>query len=181
MKNPWTILGKREIYQNPWIQLSEFDVISPGGKQGIYGRVHFRNQAVGVMPYDDGWIWLVGQYRFPLEAYSWEIPEGGSPVGEEPLQTAQRELKEETGLVAEQYQSLLEMHLSNSVTDEWGIVYLATGLSQGESEPEHTEQLEVRRIRLEQAYEMVEAGQITDSLTVAAIYKLMLLDRASIG
>lgn len=181
MKNPWTILGKREIYQNPWIQLSEFDVISPGGKQGIYGRVHFRNQAVGVVPYDDGWIWLVGQYRFPLEAYSWEIPEGGSPVGEEPLQTAQRELKEETGLVAEQYQSLLEMHLSNSVTDEWGIVYLATGLSQGESEPEHTEQLEVRRIRLEQAYEMVEAGQITDSLTVAAIYKLMLLDRASIG
>lgn len=181
MKNPWKILGKREIYQNPWIQLSEFDVISPGGKQGIYGRVHFKNQAVGVVPYDNGWVWLVGQYRFPLERYSWEIPEGGSPVGEEPLETAQRELKEETGLVADQYRPLLEMHLSNSVTDEWGIVYLATGLSQGESEPEHTEQLEVRRMPLEQAYGMVEARQITDSLTVAAIFKLMLLDRDAIA
>jgi 8-oxo-dGTP pyrophosphatase MutT (NUDIX family) len=175
MKNPWTILTKRDIYENPWIQLTEFEVVSPGGKKGIYGRVHFQNQAVGVVPFEDGWIWMVGQYRFPLDSYSWEIPEGGSPNGEAPLETAQRELKEETGLIATNYEPLFEMHLSNSVTDEWGIVYLATGLKQGETEPEHTEQLQIRKVKLIDAYKMVENKEITDSLSVAAIYKLMLI------
>ncbi|NNJ92640.1 MAG: NUDIX hydrolase [Gammaproteobacteria bacterium] len=175
MKNPWTILTKRDIYENPWIQLTEFEVVSPGGKKGIYGRVHFQNQAVGVVPFEDGWIWMVGQYRFPLDSYSWEIPEGGSPNGEAPLETAQRELKEETGLIATNYEPLFEMHLSNSISDEWGIVYLTTGLKQGETEPEHTEQLQIRKVKLIDAYKMVENKEITDSLTVAAIFKLMLM------
>jgi len=176
MKNPWQILAEQEIYDNPWIHVSEFDVISPGGVKGIYGKVSFKNQAVGIVPFENGYIWLVGQYRFALNRYSWEIPEGGSPAAELPLQSAKRELKEETGLIARHYQVLLEMHLSNSVTDEWGIVYLATGLSQSEAEPEHTEDITRRKVKLTDAYKMVEQREITDSLTVAAIYKLMLLN-----
>jgi 8-oxo-dGTP pyrophosphatase MutT (NUDIX family) len=137
--------------------------------------VHFQNQAIGVVPYQAGDIWLVGQYRYPLQRYSWEIPEGGGAADESPLAAAQRELKEETGLTADHYQPLLEMHLSNSVSDEWGIVYLATGLTQGEANPEETEELRVRRVSLQAAYAEVEARRITDSLSVAAIYKLMLL------
>ncbi len=174
-ENPWQVLSTQAIYENPWISLSEHQVLNPAGKPGIYGEVHFHNQAVGVVPYENGYIWMVGQYRFTLKAYSWEIPEGGSPEGEDPLQTAIRELKEETGLEAAHYFQLLEMHLSNSVSDEWGIVYLATGLSQGESAPEDTEQLSVKKMRLEEVFAEVEAGKITDSLTVAAIYKMMYL------
>lgn len=175
MKNPWTITGQQQIYQNPWIELTEYQVLNPGGNPGIYGKVHFRNTAVGVVPYENGKIWMVGQYRFPLEAYSWEIPEGGCPQGEDPLATARRELKEETGLEAEDYRPLLQMHLSNSVSDEWGIVYLATNLSQGTAQPEDTEELTVKQMTVDELFAAVEAGQITDSLTVAAAYKLMLL------
>lgn len=174
-ENPWTILSQQEIYNNPWIRVTEHQVLNPSGGPGIYGVVHFHNLAIGVVPYADGRIWMVGQYRFPLEAYSWEIPEGGGPLGIDPLDSAKRELKEETGLTAEHYEVLLEMDLSNSVSDERAIVYLATGLREGEAAPEDTEDLQHRTMTLEEAFEMVESREIRDSLTVAAIYKMMLL------
>lgn len=175
MENPWKTLSSKLEYDNPWIQITEHQVITPGGSPGIYGVVHFKNQAVGIVPYEDGYIWMVGQYRYTLEQYSWEIPEGGSPMGEDPLETARRELKEETGLLAETYDPIVEMHLSNSATDEWGIIYLATGLSRGEASPEDTEDISAKKMKLEDVFVEVETGKITDSLTVAAIYKMMVL------
>lgn len=174
-RNPWETLAAREVYENPWIQLTEFQVKNPAGNPGIYGVVHFKSIAVGVVPYQDGCIWLVGQYRYPLKRFSWEIPEGGGSFEVSPLETAKRELKEETGMTAANYQKIVEMHLSNSVSDELGVVYLARELSQGEAEPEETEELYIRKVSLETAFEEVEKGVITDSLSVGAIYKLMLM------
>jgi len=176
-ENPFTMLSARQVYDNPWITVVEHQVLSPRGKPGIYGVVKFKNRAVGVIPYADGKIWLVGQYRVPLGAYSWEIPEGGAPPGEDPVEAARRELREETGLEAESLEPLVEMHLSNSVSDEWGIVYLARGLAAGNADPEHTEELAIRIVALEEAYQMVCAGKITDSLSVAGILRLVLRER----
>lgn len=174
-ENPWQILASEEKYRNPWISLTEHQVLNPNGNPGIYGTVHFWNHAIGVVPYESGDIWLVGQYRFPLNEYSWEIPEGGGSKEESTEVSALRELKEETGLVAQTLTPLFEMNLSNSVSDEWGIVYLATDLEQGDAMPEDTEQLMVKRVPLGDAYDMVEKRLIKDSLSVAAIYKLMLM------
>lgn len=174
--NPWIINREKKIYDNAWIEVTEFDVINPAGNKGIYGKVHFKNIAVGVVALDDEMnTWLVGQYRFPIEQYSWEIPEGGAPVGTDPLEGARRELLEETGLKAANWRELLRMHLSNSVSDEHAIVYLASGLTQHEAAPEETEQLTLKKIPFAQACEMVQNGQITDSISIAAILKAQLL------
>lgn len=171
--NPWQITGEENIYDNPWIRLTEYQVIDPSGGKGIYGKVHFKNVAVGVIPIDqENHTWLVGQYRFPLQQYSWEIPEGGAPVGTDPLLSAKRELQEETGLTAGQWEEFLTMHLSNSVADELSIVYLATDLQAGTATPEETEQLQVKRVPLETAFAMVAKGEITDAISVAALLKL---------
>ena len=171
-KNPWKILAEKEVYDNPWISLTEYDVINPSGGKGIYGKVHFKNLAIGILPIDEaGNIWLVGQYRFPTNLYSWELPEGGGPHEDNPLDSAKRELLEETGLKAESWEKLLEMHLSNSVTDEKAIVYVARNLSQHNAEPEETEDLRVQKIPFETVFQKVMAGEITDSITVAAILK----------
>jgi 8-oxo-dGTP pyrophosphatase MutT (NUDIX family) len=138
--------------------------------------VHFHNLAIGVVPYAQGKIWMVGQYRFPLECYSWEIPEGGGKLHIDPLLSAQRELLEETGLTAAKYERLLEMDLSNSVSDERGIVYLATGLSQGTAMPEEDEVLHVRQMSLAEAFAMADRGEIRDSLTVAALFRLRIME-----
>ena len=132
---------------------------------------------MGVIPYEGGQIWLVGQFRFALHRYSWEIPEGGAPEGESLEQTARRELKEETGFEAKRLRSLLTMHLSNSVTDEYGEVFLATDLTAGTPNPEETEQLKVKQVSLAEAYAMVSAGEITDSLSVTGILKLVLMEK----
>lgn len=151
-------------------------MINPAGNNGIYGVVHYKNTAVGVIPLDnDNNTWLVGQYRFPLHKYCWEIPEGGATIGEDPVLGAARELEEETGLRAASYTRIVEMHLSNSVSDEYAVVYLARGLSQHTAMPEETEQLVVKKIPFEEAYQMVENGQITDSMSVAAILKVKLM------
>jgi 8-oxo-dGTP pyrophosphatase MutT (NUDIX family) len=176
MENPWKILAERQIYDNPWIGVTEYDVINPGGGRGIYGKVHYKGLAIGILPMDEeGNIWLVGQYRFVLDAYSWEIPEGGGRLDIPPIESAKRELKEETGLLASDWSLLLEMHLSNSVSDERALVYLARGLEQREAMPEETEQLVVRRLPFEEAYQMVVRGEITDSMSVAAILKVKLM------
>jgi 8-oxo-dGTP pyrophosphatase MutT (NUDIX family) len=180
--SPWTIRGEREVYDNPWIRLTEYDVLNPAGGQGIYGKVHFKNIAVGIVPLDDqGHIHLVGQYRFTLSQYSWEIPEGGSPTGTDPLASAKRELQEEVGMSAAHWQQILELHLSNSVSDEHGFVYLATGLTQGKAEPEETEDLEARSIPFGEAVEMIIDGRITDAMSIAAILRVrLMIDRGEI-
>jgi 8-oxo-dGTP pyrophosphatase MutT (NUDIX family) len=176
LHNPWTILDEKNIYDNTWINVKEFDVLNPAGGKGIYGKVHFKNNAIGIIVLDDELsTYLVGQYRFPLKKYSWEIPEGGGPLGIDPLDSAKRELKEETGLVAEEWTKLLDLHLSNSVTDEYGWIFLARGLRQEEAMPEETEQLVVKKMAFEEAYAMVEDGVITDSIAVAAILKVKIL------
>lgn len=175
-KNNWKILTENVKYDNPWIKVTEFDVITPGGTNGIYGKVHFKNLAIGIIPIDkERNIYLIGQYRFVLEQYSWEIPEGGGLIGIDPLISAKRELKEETGLEAAGWTKILEMHLSNSVSDELSIVYLATDLTQGVAEPEETEELDLIKIPFEEAYQKVLQFEITDSMTVAAILKLKIM------
>lgn len=175
-ENPWQILSSREIYNNPWINLTEHQVINPGGGKGIYGQVHFKNLAIGIIVLDeDDNTWLVGQYRFPLNQYSWEIPAGGCPLGSEPLDTAKRELLEETGMAADCWTEIQRMHLSNSVSDELAIIYLARQLSFGNADPEETEELQVQKMPFQEAYDRVLTGEITDSLSVAAILKLKLM------
>ena len=174
--NPWQVIREKKIYDNPWISLTEYDVINPSGGKGIYGKVHFKGIAIGVVPLDEALnTYLVGQYRFTLNQYSWEIPEGGGALQTDPLESAKRELLEETGLVAEKWEKLMDMHLSNSVSDEYGIIYLARNLEQREASPEETEQLQVRKLPFEEAYTMVENGTITDSVSVAAILKVKLM------
>ncbi len=168
--NPWTTLGTRQIYENPWIAVREDRVLRPDGQPGIYGVVHFKNKAVGVLPVDaDGHVWLVGQYRYPLDAYSWEIPEGGGPEDESPEETALRELREETGLIAGRLEFLGHSHLSNSVTDEVAYLFRATELTLGTSEPEGTERLQVRRFDWPTAWNMLMNGRITDSMSQIAL------------
>jgi 8-oxo-dGTP pyrophosphatase MutT (NUDIX family) len=174
--NPWKITSEKEVYDNPWINLTEYQVINPSGNPGIYGKIHFKNIAIGVIPLDaDLNTYLVGQYRFTINQYSWEIPEGGGPLGTEPLDSAKRELLEETGLKASEWTEIQRMHLSNSVSDELSIIYLARGLEQFEAEPEDTEQLIVNKVPLEEVYKMICNGEITDSAAVAGILKVKLM------
>ncbi|MDP1811516.1 MAG: NUDIX hydrolase [Sediminibacterium sp.] len=174
--NPWMVTAEKMVYENPWIRLTEFDVINPGGGKGIYGTVHFKNLAVGAIVLDEERnTYPVGQYRFPTNVFSWEIPEGGAPEGTDPLENVQRELKEETGLVAAHWQPLLQMHLSNSVSDELAIIFLAMDLKQQDAEPEETEKLVIKKIPFDEAYRMVDEGVITDSMSVAAILKVKIL------
>jgi len=174
--NPWQITSEKEIYSNPWISLTHYDVITPTGTNGIYGKVHFKNRAIGVLPLDENLnTYLVGQYRFTINQYSWEMPEGGGPLNEEPMDAAKRELLEETGLKATEWTELVRLHLSNSVSDEYSICYLARGLEQFEAEPEETEQLIIKKIPFAEVYRMVCDGKITDSMTVAAVLRLQLL------
>ncbi|MFN3852012.1 MAG: NUDIX domain-containing protein [Spirosomataceae bacterium] len=172
-QNPWKILDTEIPYENNWIKVVHQNVINPSGGKGIYGTVHFKNIAVGVVPLDaDENTWLVGQYRFPLNEYSWEIPEGGCPNGEEVLDTAVRELKEETGLIAQKWTLISKLHTSNSVCNEVAYIFLAEDLSISEAEPEETEQLAVKKVHFKEALQMVLEDKITDSMSVAGILKV---------
>lgn len=175
--NPWQTLSEKKIYENPWISLTEYQVINPGGGEGIYGKVHFKNLAIGIIVLDEDYCtWLVGQYRYPPDQFSWEIPEGGGLLQKDPLESAQRELLEETGITAGSWIEIQRMHLSNSVSDELAIIYLARDLSFGESNPDETEQLTLKKIPFNEAYKMVMSGEITDSMSVAAILKVQVLN-----
>lgn len=181
-KNTWKTLKTEVKYETPWIKVSQHDIINPAGKPGIYGVVSFKNIAIGIIPLDEeNNTWLVGQWRYPLEQYSWEIIEGGGAHDVDPVDSAKRELKEETGLVAEKYTELCRIHTSNSVSDEYGIIYVARGLRQEEAEPEESEDLQIKKVPFSKAYEMVMNGEITDSLSMAGILKAkVLLDNGSI-
>jgi 8-oxo-dGTP pyrophosphatase MutT (NUDIX family) len=179
-KSPWQTLASQQMYDNDWISVREDSVIRPDGEQGIYGVVHFKNIAIGILAVEDDFIYLVGQYRYPLEQYSWEIPEGGCPEGEDTLHAAQRELEEETGLRAGTWEKLGEAHLSNSVSDEFAVWFLATGLTQGEHRPEGTEKLKIRRVAFDEALNMALTGEITDALSLLAIMQYQ-IKRVSIG
>jgi ADP-ribose pyrophosphatase len=174
--NPWTTLTTTSVYESPWIHVKKNEVLMPSGKPGIYSVVHFKNLAIGILPIDEeGNIWLVGQFRYPVNEYSWEIPEGGGSLQIDPLLSAQRELLEETGLKAAEWTELMRLHLSNSATDEYAIVYTARGLTFHTAEPEETEVLQVKKLPFDEAYRMVMDGQITDAITVAAILKAKIL------
>jgi 8-oxo-dGTP pyrophosphatase MutT (NUDIX family) len=171
--NPWQKVSSREVYDNPWINVRHEEVIKPNGESGIYGVAHFKYFAAAVVPLDyDGNIWLVGQFRYTLEEYSWEIPMGGGDLRGNSLDTAKRELKEETGLIASKWTYLGKLHTSNSVTDEIGYMFLAEDLTIEEAEPDDTEILQLKKVSLTEAVRMVMDSEITDSLSIAAILKV---------
>jgi 8-oxo-dGTP pyrophosphatase MutT (NUDIX family) len=172
-KNPWQTLSTKHIYDNPWISIREDQVINPGGGKGIYGVIHMKNKAIGIIPLDkEGYTYLVGQYRYTLNEYSWETPMGGGQIGIEPLESAKRELQEETGFTADKWTFIAHIHTSNSVTDEDGYIFLAEELTAGDTAFEETEDLAIRKVHIKEAVEMVMDNQITDALSVAGILKV---------
>lgn len=180
----WARRTRRTAYENPWITIWHDEVIRPDGSDGIYGVVHLANLAVGVVAIDDqDRVVLVGQHRYTLDTFSWELPEGGVPAGEDALTGAQRELREETGVEAADWEEIVRVDLSNSVTDEQAVLYLATGLSHGEAQPDATEALTVRWIPFDEAVAMTGDGRITDVMSVLGIERVALrrLQAASSG
>ncbi len=178
-ENPWKTLDSEIKLSTPWIEVSLHKVLNPAGNEGIYGITSFKNLAIGILPIDEaGNTYVVGQFRYPMNKYSWEIPEGGGPLHVSPLLSAQRELKEETGIEADHWELIQSMELSNSASDEVAHIFLATGLHFGKSAPEENEQLKCIKIPFEELYERVKSAEITDSLTVAAVlkYRIMQLD-----
>ncbi len=176
-ENPWTIVVSDLKYDNLWIRVTKHDVLNPAGNPGEYGIVHFKHLAIGILPVDsEGNSWIVGQYRLPLERFTWEIPEGGGKLGVDPLESAKRELREEAGIIANDWREIQRMDLSNSATDEHAILYLARDLEFVAPEPDEDEQISLKKVSFNALYEMVLSGEIIDSLSVAAIlkYKVML-------
>jgi len=179
-QNPWKTLSSELVYESPWIAIIRNEVINPSGNPGTYSTIHFKNKAIGVIPLEENLnTWIVGQYRFPVNGYSWEIPEGGGKPDVPYEESAARELIEETGIRAGKLQLLMTMNLSNSASDEEAIVYVATDLKYGEAEPEETEVLQVKKIPFVELYNMVMNNQISDAITVAAVLKLAALNPAS--
>jgi len=175
-ENPWITNTSEEVYESPWIKVTKHDVLNPAGNPATYSVVHFKGLAIGVLALDHELnTWLVGQWRYPLKEYSWEIPEGGGALDVEPVESAKRELKEETGIVAKNYKEIMRMHLSNSATDELAIVYIATDLRFEDSEPEESEVLQLKKLPFQEAYQWVMEGKIMDAITVAAILKTKIL------
>jgi ADP-ribose pyrophosphatase len=175
-ENPWKVLSKDTKFESPWIKVVKHDVLNPAGNPGEYSTVHFKNIAIGIIPLDNDFsTWIVGQYRFPIDEYSWEIIEGGGKLDIAPLESAKRELLEEAGIIAEKWTLIQKMHLSNSVSDEVALIYIAQDLSFTKSEPEETEELKVKKLAFNELYQMVISGLITDSMSVAGVLKTKIL------
>ncbi|HZW59613.1 MAG TPA: NUDIX hydrolase [Woeseiaceae bacterium] len=168
----WKCVSTRVVFENPWITVREDQVINPGGGENHYGHVHFKNKAIAILPLDGkGNTWLVGQDRYTLNEYTWELPMGGGPHDEPPLEAARRELREETGLSAGSWREYMRLHTSNSITDEVALVFIAEDLSEGEPDFEQTENIDVRKLPLAEAVAMAERGEITDAISVAALLR----------
>jgi 8-oxo-dGTP pyrophosphatase MutT (NUDIX family) len=166
----WKTKKSDLVYENPWIQVLHEEIVTPQGVDGIYGVVHFKNTAVGVLPLDEeGNTWLVRQSRYALNQKTWEIPEGGCPADEKPIDAARRELEEEAGLIAADINHVMTMHSSNSVTDEVCEIFIARNLTQGKQQFDETEDIEVLKLPLKEAIAMVKRGEITDAMSVAAL------------
>lgn len=175
-ENPWKTNNIQHVYDNAWISVSDHAVTNPSGNPGIYGVVHFKNYAIGILPVDaEGNTWLIGQYRYPLNTYTWEIPEGGGPLNTTPLESAKRELLEEAGLVADKWTLMQQMQVSNSCTDEIAFIYLAEEITFETPNPDEDEILTIRKLPLVDAIKMVEDGIILDSLSVVALLKAKIL------
>ena len=174
----WKLGQRKSVFENDWIDVNLIAAQDPNGRPAHYGLVHFKNLAIGIIPYENGHIWLVGQSRVSSETYSWEIAAGGGSPDIDPIETAARELKEETGFKAEKFTQIVELETSNSVTDERAYIFLATGLKAGEKEPESSEDITVMKISLDDAVAAVDAGEIRHSLGVSAIYKLALMQKS---
>jgi 8-oxo-dGTP pyrophosphatase MutT (NUDIX family) len=170
----WKRLKSAVVYDNQWITVFDEKVLNPNGGESQYGRIHFKSKAIAIVPLDeDGNTWLVGQNRYTTDEYSWEVPMGGSDAGEDPIDTAKRELKEETGLTAGKLEQIMRLHPSNSITDEEGFVFVATNLEQGETDFDDDENLQVRKLSLVDAIEMVKRNEITDAISVAALLRVV--------
>ena len=175
-RGPWKTVSIEERYATPWIAVSHHEVIDPPGAPGIYGVIHFKNLAVGVIPLDEDLnTWIVGQYRYPIQAYSWEIPEGGGSRDLPPVESAKRELREEVGIMAGTWTEVLRMDLSNSASDEEAVIFVAQDLSFHEPEPDHNEELAMRKVPFRELFDRVMSGDLRDSLTVAAVLKVQRL------
>ena len=175
-RGPWTTLNEELRYETPWIAVSHHDILDPSGTQGIYGTIHFKNIAIGIVPLDEELnTWIVGQYRYPIQAYSWEIPEGGGKRDIPPIDSAKRELREEVGIEASRWSEVLRMDLSNSASDEHAVIFVAQGLTFHAPQPDHDEELEQRKLPFAELFQMVMRGEVCDSLTVAAVMKVQLM------
>lgn len=173
--NPWITKSSEIVYESAWIKVHKNEVTNPAGNAALYSYVEFKNLAIGILPLDENNnTWLVGQFRYPTNNYSWEIIEGGGPLHIDPIESARRELKEEAGIIAGSYSELMRLHLSNSATDELAIVYVARDLKFEEAEPEESEVLQLKKVHISEAYQMCLNGEITDAISVAAILRVML-------
>ena len=172
---PWTRRSRRVAYDNPWITVWHDEVGRPDGSPGIYGVVHFANLAVGAVVLDDeDRVILVGQHRYTLDAYSWELPEGGVPADESAIDGARREVREETGVEAEGWREIVRFALSNSISDETGLIFAARATGHGVASPEPSEELETRWVPFAEALAMTLDGRITDAMTIMGLQRLAL-------
>jgi ADP-ribose pyrophosphatase len=170
--DPWTVKSVARDFENDWLAVDVHQVVHPGGREGTYGVVRVRRLAIGVLPVEpDGRVYMVGQWRFPLKRYSWEMPEGGAEPGEDAQACARRELLEETGFTAGKLERILALDLSNSLTDERAILFLATDLTPGDARPEDTEVLKRRSAHFLDVLNRAADGRIRDAMTVAAVLR----------
>lgn len=169
----WQKLKTHVVFENPWMRVNEDAVINPRGGHNDYGWVHFKNRAIAIVPVDEnGNTWLVGQYRYTLDEYSWELPMGGAALSEAPLDGAKRELSEETGLSANRWTELMQLATSNSITDERAFVFVAEDLRTGTANPDETELLRIEKLPLSIAIDRARDGAYTDAITVAALLRM---------
>ena len=169
---PWRDNGSRAVFENAWMAVTEHDAVAPTGRPATYGKVHFKNLALAILPlHDDGTVTLVGQHRFAMMDYVWEIPEGGGALDVDPLESAKRELREEAGLEAAEWREVLRFQISNSLTDERGVGYLAMGFSAVEKDPDETEVLALERVPFREALDAAVGGWIQDGMTVAMLLR----------
>ena len=177
-RGPWGVKGVEVRFETAWMRIDDYDAIRPDGAETRYGVVHFKNLALGVLPlFENGDVILVGQHRFPSDRYSWELPEGGGDPSVSPRAEAARELEEETGFKASTWIEMLDMDMSNSITDERAVGFIATNLEPGETNPDPSEVLETRRIAFRDLLNECHGGQITDSLTLVIVFKAYYMAR----